>query len=167
MLQMCSAWNTCFTCHFMAISQTQVYVSKFYTHVLVHLLFQGNNAMVTVFCLLTNHYPDDLGPEIIASAHDFHDWGSRHCRFILERFTHAHTIDIKIDLTQWFHFFEPFIITPFNTFEISSFGAIAPFSIIFSKVFKTQLNFFFKFFSMLSKNRKWCHGLKIAYGVKG
>ena len=38
------------------------------------------------------------------------------------------------------------------------------FSIIFSKVFKTFK--FSWFFSMLSKNGKWCH-LKIAYGVKG
>ena len=50
----------------------------------------------------------------------------------------------------------------FDAFEIHVFeniiengGANAPFSIIFSKVFKTLLNFFlFFFFSMLSKNRK-------------
>ena len=69
------------------------------------------------------------------------------------------------------------IITPFDAFEISciwkyygkcsicSFGANASFSIIFSKVFKT-LNFSW-IFSMLSKNRKRCHDLKIAYRVKG
>ena len=48
-------------------------------------------------------------------------------------------------------------MTPFDTFEIShiwkyygkwsicSFGANAPFPIIFSKVFKTELNFFLEF----------------------
>ena len=41
-----------------------------------------------------------------------------------------------------------------------------PFSVIFSKLFKILLKFFLNF-SMLSKNRKWCHDLKIAYGVKG
>ena len=45
-------------------------------------------------------------------------------------------------------------------------GSNAPFSIIFSKVFKTLLNFFLNF-SMLSKNRNGCHDLKIAYEVKG
>ena len=45
-------------------------------------------------------------------------------------------------------------------------GASASFSIIFSKVFKTLLFFFLEFFSMLSKNRKLCHDLKIAYGGK-
>ena len=70
------------------------------------------------------------------------------------------------------------IVTPFDTFEISciwkyygkwsfcSFGANTSFSIIFSKVYKTLLKFFLNF-SMLSKNRKWCHDLKIAYWGKG
>ena len=31
----------------------------------------------------------------------------------------------------------------------------------------TKLKCFFNFFKMLSKNRKQCHDLKIAYGVKG
>ena len=46
------------------------------------------------------------------------------------------------------------IITPFDTFEIMENGANVPFSIVFSKVFKTLLNFFLIFFPMLSKNRK-------------
>ena len=54
----------------------------------------------------------------------------------------------------------------YGKWSICSFGANAPFSIIFSKVFKTYLKFFLTF-SMLSKNRKWCHDLKIAYEVNG
>ena len=50
--------------------------------------------------------------------------------------------------------------------SICSIGANAPVSILFSKVFKTLLKFSW-FFSMLSKYRKWCHDLKIAYEVKG
>ena len=48
---------------------------------------------------------------------------------------------------------------------MDSFGANAPFSIIFPKVLENVLKFFMNFFSMLSKNRK-CHDLKIAYGLK-
>ena len=44
--------------------------------------------------------------------------------------------------------------------------ANAPFSIIFSKVFKISLKFFF-IFSMLSKNRKRCHDLKKSLWSKG
>ena len=67
------------------------------------------------------------------------------------------------------------IIAPFDAFEISciwkyygqwsicSFGANAPFSIIFSK--NSNLTLILSWiFSMLSKNRKWSHDLKIAYG---
>ena len=41
---------------------------------------------------------------------------------------------------------------------------------IFHNIFRRIQNFaniFLEFFSMLSKNRKWCHDLKIAFGVKG
>ena len=31
--------------------------------------------------------------------------------------------------------------------------------------FQSPLVYFFFFFSMLSKNKKWCHDLKIAYGL--
>ena len=70
------------------------------------------------------------------------------------------------------------IITPFDALELPFiwkilwkmehllFGANAPFPTIFSKVFKLDLNFSW-ICSMLSKNRKWFHDLKIAYGVKG
>ena len=55
-----------------------------------------------------------------------------------------------------------------NTMEngaFAPFGANALFTIKFSKVFETLLRFFL-IFSTLSKNRKRCHDLKIAYGVK-
>ena len=53
------------------------------------------------------------------------------------------------------------IIMPFDAFEISCFWKYyAPFSIIFSKVFKILIKFF-----LMSKNRKWSHDLNIAYGV--
>ena len=69
------------------------------------------------------------------------------------------------------------IITHFYTFEIlyrvfenimknGAFAQNALFSIIHSKVFKTLLKFFLNF-SIVSKNSKLCHDLKIAYGVKG
>ena len=35
------------------------------------------------------------------------------------------------------------------------------------KSIKNSTLIFLEFFSMFSKNRKWCHDLKIAYGVKG
>ena len=41
---------------------------------------------------------------------------------------------------------------------------------IFHNIFKSIQNLteiFLEFFSMLSKNRKWCHDQKIAYGVNG
>ena len=43
------------------------------------------------------------------------------------------------------------------------FGVTAPFSIIFSNVFITLLNFFLIFFQCYLKNRKGCHDLKIGY----
>ena len=71
------------------------------------------------------------------------------------------------------------MITPFDTFgilcilkyygksSICSFGgANAPFSIIFSKVSKTNLNFSY-IFSILSKSGNRCLDLKITYAVKG
>ena len=49
------------------------------------------------------------------------------------------------------------MITPFDAFENimenGAFAANAPISIIFSKVFKTFLNFFLNFFNVV-KNRK-------------
>ena len=67
------------------------------------------------------------------------------------------------------------IIMPFDAFEISCIWkysgkwSICSFkcylSRIFSEVFKLYSNFSW-LFSMLSKNRKWCHDLKIAYWVK-
>ena len=74
------------------------------------------------------------------------------------------------------------IIAPFDTFEtpvsyrlfenIMENRAFAPLSkcSIFHNIFKSIQNltsFCLEFFSMLPKNRKWCHDLNIAYGVKG
>ena len=67
-------------------------------------------------------------------------------------------------------------LTPYDAFEISrtfryhgkwsicSKRAKAPFS-IFKSI--QNLTFFLDFFSMLSKNRKLCHDLKINYGLMG
>ena len=55
--------------------------------------------------------------------------------------------------------------TYYGKWSICSFGANVPFSITFSKVFEIWISIFL-ICSMLSENRKWCHDLKIAYGVK-
>ena len=49
--------------------------------------------------------------------------------------------------------------------ENGALGANAPFSIIFSKVFKTLPKFFLIFFQYYLKIEKRYHDLKIAYGV--
>ena len=44
------------------------------------------------------------GQEIKVSAHQFLDWAASSC-LTVERFTHAQTVSLNIDVMHWFHFF--------------------------------------------------------------